>query len=199
MKEIINKEIAKKLMQKKGQVRGIALKSHQEFIIKEKGSEGLELLENVMAELGCPIKYKEIKSLNFYPLGLEAVALLAIKKVFGFKDEKFEEIGVFQTKTSLILKLFMKYFSSVKVMAEKSPDIWRKYYDVGDLRVIESNEKEKRLVIRIENFKIHKLHCHHLKGYIKNVVRMTTNRPVSCAEKKCIFEGDDYHEFVVKW
>jgi hypothetical protein len=199
MEEIINKEIAEKLMQIKGQVRGIALKSHQEFIIKEKGKEGLRKLENEMANLEYPIKYEEIKPLDFYPLGLEAIALLAIKKLFNFDSRKFEEIGIFQTKISFILKLFMKYFGSIGLIVEKGPEIWRRYYDVGTLKVVESDEKEKRAIIRIENFNVHKLHCHHVKGYIENVVRMTVNRPVSCEEKKCTFSGDDYHEFIVEW
>ena len=37
MQEIISKEIARKFMQIKGEVRGLALKSHGEFIFKEKG------------------------------------------------------------------------------------------------------------------------------------------------------------------
>lgn len=58
MDEILNKEIARKFMRIEGEVRGIALKSHQDFIIKEKEEEGLEKLEKELKELGYPIKYK---------------------------------------------------------------------------------------------------------------------------------------------
>ena len=64
MQDTLNKETASKLMAMKGEVRGIALKSHQEFIMNEKGEAGLKALEDEMASLGYPIKYKDIE-INF--------------------------------------------------------------------------------------------------------------------------------------
>lgn len=199
MEEIISKEIAKKFMEMKGEVRGVALKSHEDFIIKEEGEEGLKKLEEMMAELGCPIKYKEIKIMDFYPIGLEAVALLAIQKIFNFDEEKFEEIGIFQSKISLIIKLFMKYFGSIKMVIQRAPEIWRKYYTVGNLRIVEFDEDKGYAILRIEDFNIHWLHCRHIKGYCYNVVKMIVKKPVTCQETKCLSFGDKYHEFLLKW
>ena len=199
MPEIINKEIAKELIKIKGEVRGVALKSHQDFIVKEKGKEGLKSLEREMEELGFPIKYKEIKIMEFYPIGLEAIALLAIKKLFNFEDKKFEEIGIFQSKLSWIIRLFMKYFSSLELILKKAHQIWEKYYTVGELKVVELNKKERYVIMRLENFNLHSLHCRHVKGYCENVIKMTIKKPVTSEETKCPSLGDNYHEFIVRW
>ena len=199
MAEIINKGIAKEMMQIPGEVRGIALKSHQDFIIKERGRDGLIRLEKEMENLGFPVKYKEVKVMDFYPIGLEVIALLAIKQLFGFSDEKFEEIGIFQSKMSWIIKVFMRYFSSIDMVVKEAPNIWKRYYTVGSLKVVEYKKLEKRVVLRLENFKLHPLHCRHVKGYCENVVKMTVKKSVSSKEIKCPFLGDDFHEFVLTW
>ena len=199
MKEIITKEIADGFMKIKGEVRGIAPKSHVQFVVEEKGEKALKKIEGKMAELGQSIKYKNIRPMSFYPIGLEAVILLVIKELFDFNDEKFREIGRYQSKTSLIIKLFMKYFVSMKVVAEKTPEMWRKYYTVGDFKATELNEKEKYVILQIKDFKVHQVHCRMLEGYFVNVVKMVTKESATCKETKCPFKGDEYHEFLIKW
>jgi len=195
----ISKQIADKLMGAEGEARGIALKSHAEFILKELGPEGLKRLEDTMTEIGCPIRYKELESMKFYPMGMEIITLLAIKKAFGFDDKKFEEIGAFGSKISLILRIFMKYFISIKLVANQAPNIWGKYYTVGNLKATQVDADKKQVILKLENFKLHPLHCIHLKGYFASVVKMVVKGNVVCQETKCPFSGDEYHEFLIKW
>ena len=199
MKEIITKEIADELMEIKGEVRGIAPKSHVQFVVEEKGEEVLKKIEEKMMELDHPVEYKNVKPMSFYPIGLEGITLLVIKELFNYDDKKFREIGIYQSKISLIIKLFMKYFVSMKVIAQKVPEMWRKYYTVGDLRITELNEKEKYTVIEVKDFQIHQPHCRVLEGYFASVVKMVTNENTECKEIKCPFLGDNYHEFIIKW
>ena len=199
MEDIISKDIVKKLMNINGMVRGMAIKSHGDFVLKEKGRQDLEELERMMAEFGCPINHKKLQTWEFYPIGVEIVELLAIKKLFGFEDEKFEEIGSFESMSSLLIKVFLKYFTSFKTVAEQAPSIWKKYYTVGSLRIGEVNERERYAVLILENFKVHPLHCFHLKGYFASVLKMVVGSKVSCQETKCPFNGDSYHEFLLKW
>jgi len=199
MDEIISKTIADRLMKLKGEVRGLAIKSHGAFILKEKGEDGLKRLEDFMRELGYPLIHENIKGLSFCPVGLEVMELLVIKQLFDFNDEKFVEIGAFSSKLSLIMRMFIKYFVSVKLMAHQSPKIWEEYYTIGKLSVPEFNEEKKRLVLRVKDLNLHPLHCLHLKGYFSSVVKMVTNREVSCEETKCIYNGDDSHDFSLQW
>ena len=199
MEQIISKEELNRLMNIKGEVRGLALKSHGEFIVKEKDEQGLKELESKMMELGCPIDHKELGVMNFYPISTEAIALLMIKGLFNFDDQKFREMGIFSSKTSLIMKLFIKYFISINVMVKQASKMWKEYYTVGNLETVEFNKEKKYLVLRLENFNVHPLHCLHLEGYFSSIVKMIVKAPVICNETKCVHLGDRYHEFLLKW
>ena len=199
MKETITKEIVDELMKIKGEVRGIAPKSHVQFVVEEKGEEVLKKIEEKMKELGYPVEYKNMKPMSFYPIGLEATTLLVIKELFNYDDQKLREIGVYQSKVSLIIKLFTKYFVSMKVIAQKAPEMWRKYYTVGNLRITELNEKEKYTIIEVKDFQVYPSHCRMLEGYFGNVVKMVVNKNTKYKETKCPFLGDNHHEFLIKW
>jgi len=140
MNEVISKKTIDQLMQAKGEVRGVVLKTDEEYIIKEKGEEGVEKLERRLKELGHPIKYNEIKIMSFYPVGLRALSLLTIKEVFNFSDEDIRKMGTFATKMSLIIRLFTKYFlSKERVVMKESPKMWKKHWTVGKLVPVELN------------------------------------------------------------
>jgi len=199
MEKIISKEELDELLSLKGEVRGMGVKTHANFVLKEEGKEGVEKLEKAMEDLGYPIKFKEIKSTSFIPLGVEAIVLLVIQRLFNYEDKKFQEIGSFHVKTSLIIRLFMKYFVSFEKMQVEGPKIWRKYFTTGDLKIA-SFDKEKRFAsFKLENFKFHPLHCQILIGTFIIVIQMMTNGKATCEETKCIYRGDQYHEFLLKW
>lgn len=199
MEQIIEKEELEKLTKINGEVRGVALKSHADFILHQKGQLELDKLENVLAELGYPIKFKEIRIWDFYPVGIEIIELLAIKRLFGFEDDKFEDIGTFGSVSSFIMKLFMRYFSSIRMVVKQAPKIWKKYYTVGELKVKELDEKERRIVLTVENLFLHPIHCLHLKGFFSSVVQLVVKEKPSCEETKCVHKGDLLHEFVIRW
>ena len=172
-----------------------------EFVLKEKGKKGLEKVEKEFKELGYPFKYKEVKAMSFYPIGMRAISWLAIRKTLNFNDEKIKEMGVFATKVSFIVKLFIKYFFSVeKVFYEESPKMWRKHWTIGELEPVEFNQKEKYGIIRLKNFNIHPIFCCYFQGYLSGVLQMLVKTTkITCEETKCSFRGDKYHEFSLKW
>jgi len=199
VEEIITKQIADELMKIEGETRTISIKGDIEYVIYKRGKESLEKIENEMKNLGYPIKYNEIRIMDFYPIGLEAIVFLVIKKLFNFSDKEFVEMGEFNSKLSLIVKLFMKYFVSIEVIAKHAPKMWKKLYSIGELEITEINKKEKLTVLKIKNFKLHPLHCLTVKGYISNVMKMVIGGNVICEETKCVFNKNDYHEFLIKW
>jgi len=201
MNQELNQETVKKIMEAKGEVRGVTLKTDMEFILKEKGEEGLKKLEDELEKLGQPIKFHEIKTMDFYPIGLRAVSLLAIEKVFGFDDEKIKEIGLFATKTSLIIKLFVRYFLSVqRVFMKEAPRLWSKHYTAGELNTVELNEEKKYGIIRLKNINIHPIVCCYLEGYFCGILHLIIKSSrINSQENKCTFRGDEYHEYLLKW
>jgi|YelNatPaOPRAMG01_1025707.scaffolds.fasta_scaffold08839_2 hypothetical protein len=197
----LTKEVAQKLMEIKGEVRGVVFKTDAEYVLKEKGEEGLKKVEEELEKLGYPIKYKEIKVMGFYPVGLRALSLLAIKKVFDFDEEKIREIGFFATKVSLIVKLFIRSFLSVeRVFFKEAPRLWKKHWNVGELIPVELDEAKKYGILRLKNFSLHPIFCCFLEGYFAGVAQMVIKSPqITCQETKCTFRGDEYHEYLIKW
>lgn len=199
MEEIISKEKIDSLMKLEGEVRGAGMKSYAEFILKEEGKEGLAKLQELMAKLGYPIKYQDMRAMEFFPIGLEALTLLAIKRLFDYDDKKFQEIGELGTKLSIIIRLFMKYFVSPPKLLKEAANMWRKGATVGDFKVVEYNKNKKYLILRLENFRLHPLHCQVIKGYLSGALQMILKGKATAEETKCIYQDDDYHEFLVKW
>ncbi|MBL7142301.1 MAG: hypothetical protein ISS83_01360 [Candidatus Pacebacteria bacterium] len=195
------KETAKKLFETKGEARGVALKTDLEFILKEKGEKGLKQVEDYLKEIGFPIKYKEVKVMNFYPIGLRIISLLAIKEVFNFDDEKIKSIGVFATKVSLIIKLFIKYFfSTQRVFLKEAPKIWDKHYTISKLLPAELNEEKKYAIVKIEDLALDPIFCTYLGGYFCGILKMLIKtQSIDFEETDCPFRGGKYHEFLIKW
>ena len=200
MEEIVTKEEFNELMGLEGKARGIPFKTQADFIIKKEGKEGLKRLEDTMAKLGYPLKYRKMRSMDFYPLGLLAVNMIAIKRLFNYDDKKFQEMGSVEAKSSsLIIRLFMSYFVSIDLAAKKVSEIWRKHYTLGELKVVELNKEKKYIVLRLENFRCHSLFCQDLVGYFPSMVEMVVGSDVTCEEIKCVHRGDEYHEYLLKW
>lgn len=199
MEQVISKEEFNELMKLEGEVKGTGIKTHGKFILKEEGEEGLKKIEETMAGLGYPIKLKGIKSTTLYPFGVEAAILLAIKRLFNYDDKKFNEMGRFHAKSSLIIRLFMKYFVSLERVSEEGLKIWRRYFTIGSLEVVEVDEEKRHMIFRVKNFWFHPLHCQILMGSIPTIIQMIVGGKVICEETKCLYRDDEYHEFVLKW
>lgn len=199
MNQLISKERLEYLSSLPGEVKGMGMKTHADFILKEEGPEGLKKLEESMEEVGYPVKYEELKRMAFYPLAMEALTIEFMQKLFDYDEEKFQEIGRFHSKTSWIVKLFMKYFFSFDKMAKEAPKIWRKYFTTGKLTLVDYSEEKKYTILRVEDFRFHPLHCEIVKGTLSTVIQMMVKGKVKCEEKKCVYRGDDYHEFYISW
>ena len=139
MEKIISKEELDELMKIKGEVRGISLKNYGKFILKEKGKEGLEKIEEVMADAGCPIKYKKIKVMDFYPLWQNVATFMAIKRCFNFDEKKFQEMGKFCFKSPTLIRLLTKYWLSFEKAVKSVPKMWGTYFTVGNLKATDYN------------------------------------------------------------
>lgn len=204
MEQIISKEIAEKLMKVKGELRGAVFKTDIQFILKEKGKEGLKKIEKEMERLGYPFEYEKIRVTSFYPIGLRAVSLLVMKKVLGFSNEKITEMGFEAPRSSFILRLSMKFLAftrSAKLWYQNTPGLWRKFVTIGEFSVPEFDEKDKKIVIdRIRDFNVHPILCTYLLGILPSFNELARGLSgLTCKETKCSFQGGKYHEFLVKW
>ena len=196
---MLTKEKVKELMKIKGEIRGAHIKDDWSLILEKRGEEGVKEIEDRMVELGLPLKYKEIKALEFYPLGWGIISYLTIKEIFNLDEEDIKKWGASAVKFSLLMKIFMKYFASLKLISKQIPTIWREHYTIGDLEMSEFSKEKRYVILRLRNFKIDPAYCPLSNGYFSKVAEMIVKNPVTGKETKCPFKGDPYHEFLLTW
>ncbi len=202
MPSIISKEELEEFSKVKGNVTGACILSDLEFILRKEGEKGLKRLEDTLANLGYPLKYSEIKRnlTTLYPLTWAVVLIVTIKRLFNYNDKDLKEMGEAEAKiSSLIIRLFMRYFVSFEKAAKEAPRMWREHYKVGDLKIVEHDKEKKYVVLRIENFAPHPLILKVLKGYFAGIIKMIVGKDVDSKETKSPFKGDGYCEFLLTW
>jgi predicted hydrocarbon binding protein len=202
MEEIISKEEFNQIMKIKGEGRGIVFKPELEFIIKEEGEIGLQQLEEAMEKIGHPLRYKTLKSMDLYPLKKKALMLILMRKLFNYNDEKFKEIGGSSAKFPALLRRLVNFLMSsknIKDIFKHINNIWKMYFTVGELEMVEFHEKEGLAIIRLEDFRVHPLECKFLIGFWSTLLQLLIKKEVTCEETKCMHKGDEYHEFLLKW
>ena len=196
---ISEKEIKKILASVKGEIRGIGLRTDWEYVLHKEGKEGLQKLEKTLQKYGINLRFSEIEDMDFYPLSWDLISLLVIQDLFGYKEEDLLRMGETAAKFSLILRLFLKYFVSLKLVLSQATKMWRSYYTIGRLEPVELNEKEGYVRIALKDFDVHPIYCTVLRGYFEAIAKMIIGKEVTSQEEKCSFRGDDYHQFKISW
>lgn len=200
MEQIISKEEVDKFTHLKGEVRGFGMRHNIDFLLREEGKEGLKRLEDAMVSIGHPIEYKKIRRTDFYPLYLDVITLLVIKRLFNWDDKKFQEMGRSAAKVPLVIRnFFFKGLFKPQTFIKEIPRIWRKAYTIGDFEAVEVNEIKKYIVFRLKNFRLTPIHCQILIGLLSGLFRIIIKSDTVCKEKRCLYRGDEYHEFLLKW
>jgi hypothetical protein len=201
-KEILNKEIAEKLMKIEGESRGMSLRGDIAYIMAKKGEAGLKKWKEELEKVGCPMKYEKIKTLGLYPVGWRATSLLVMKKVFGWGDEEFRDLGRFEFSVGMpsTVRIFIKFFHSIEAIVRRASQIYKKYFTKGELSIPDFSPTEKYIIVRIKGLDLIPEFCRVLEGYFENTMKTISRiKGVECHETKCTFRGDEYHEFLIKW
>ena len=182
-----------------GTCRGVVLKTDEDFVVREKGLEGIKQVEIALHRIGYPLTYNKIKTMDFYPLKWRIASLVAIRNQFDFSDEKIKEMGMAAPKFSLITKIFIKYFSSISLMAKQAPSIWKRHYGSGELIIKTVDEKSRLIILELIGLNIDPLFCIYLSGYFSTMIQMVTGSSVICRETKCFYSGSSSHEYELTW
>jgi len=204
MKEIISKEEVERIKNIKGEVRGLALKNYGRYILQEHKKEGLKKLEETSQALGCPIKYDEIRATSFYPLWWSFLTFAIIKKLFNYDEEKFQEMGRFCFKLPNLLRLWLQYLMSLDKAAESAPKMYKTMLTAGKLTVPDYSKEQKYVIIRMEDYPVYpidtpRIYCNFLIGYYCTAIQIVTGKKVTGEEINCVYKGDRYHDFMLKW
>jgi hypothetical protein len=200
-------EEIKKIMETPGKIKGSAFKGELEYILEKKGEEGLKAVEKKTEKLGYPIKYKEIQETKWYPIGLKMISFYAFLTTFNWGEKELAEIAESSVKVSFIVRFFMRHFlSPEKIFKVAATRLWKRYFSVGSLESADFYNVEKKGaggygILRIKNFKLHPFYCLYLGLFFVGIAKLTDPRfkEVNIEETKCMFRGDPYHEYLLKW
>jgi len=127
----VSKEEISEIVSNDGKVRGVVLYTDAEYIRRHEGEETLRRVEQETEEMGYPIDYGKVKLMDWYPIGLRAISLQAIKKVLNWDDEQLKGMGRSAPTYSIITKLMLRYFVSLNTLVERVQSYWDKNYTVG--------------------------------------------------------------------
>jgi len=158
----MNRKDLERLKKLEGMARGVTLKTDATYVLKKIGEEGLIKLQQKTKEIGWEINYKEIKTMNWYPLGSRIISLLAAKESFNWGDEEIKNMGNCAPKYSFIASLMMKYFLSLKRVFEEVPKYWQNHYTIGELIPFKIDEKKKYIILQLKDFNPHPVMCLYL-------------------------------------
>ena len=193
-----SKEKIDELMRTAGEVRGVTLYTDAEYIRRHEGEEALRHIEEETREMGYPIDYGEVRTMGWYPIGLRAVSLLAIRKVLDWSDEQLKEMGRAAPKYSIITKLMLRYLVSPEALMKSFETYWRKNYSEGSLS---GKVADKSLILYLKDFEVPDPLYPYLEGYFASILGMVIGNyeKISVEHTKWLDGDREYHELVLRW
>ncbi|MBD3208442.1 MAG: hypothetical protein GF370_03235 [Candidatus Nealsonbacteria bacterium] len=201
MEETTLQERIQKISLAEGKTRGVVMKPDIQFIIRKRGREGVEQVENEMEKLGVPLDLDNIRISKYYPIGIRTIFLLTAKRILGFSDQDMREMGTEVPKFSSIMRFFMKSFlMDENVFFQKAPSYWEKFVSVGEVTVPYFDAGRNVATVRLDDFNIDPVFCPYVEGVFSSFVKIITGaNKVHSKETECSFKGGDYHEFELSW
>ncbi|MEM3397423.1 MAG: hypothetical protein QXE27_05540 [Thermoplasmata archaeon] len=106
-------------------------------------------------------------------------------------------MGQLSPQISSVSKLFLPYFLSINRAIELAPKVWKEQYSTGELQIVENSPQRARALLK--NMKTSKLMCIYLTGYFVGMAALCKVKNPVCTETKCVHDGNDCCEFVLKW
>jgi len=194
------REVVKKLLKIKGEVRGACSRAFPRCLENLEGKGSVEKLEAVLEKVGFPIDFSKVNASDWYPVGIDSIWLTVSRKLFNWRDKHIIEIGKCIPKCSLLTKLVSKYIIPVQVSYKKIAEQWDRYFTIGRVEITNFKEKEKYGKIRVKDIKLHPNMCLFWIGYFHTLSSFILRaKEIQVKETKCMFKNDPYHEFRVTW
>ena len=197
----VTEEEIKKEMELPGLTRGF--QGDLNYVLEKKGPEGVKKVEKETEKLGYPIKYEDLSESKWYPIGLRMVSLYSILAAFDWGKKELAELAECVPKVSFVMKFFMRYFASPqKTFKVAAPIIWKRYFNVGAFETVyfKRTGKDGYAVLRIKDFRSSSIFCFFLGHFFIGAFKLAARfKEVDFEETKCVFKGNPYHEYLIKW
>jgi hypothetical protein len=181
-----------------GYVRGVVLCTDAKYVLRDGGEETLKRVQIEAEDMGFPIDYGNVKQMNWYPIGLRAISLFAIKNALNWDDEKLMKMGMSAPKHSIITKMMLRFFVSMDILSEKAQHYWNKHYSVGSVMVKVDNSSA---FICLRGCNMPRALAPYLEGYFIGATSMVigNHQHIGLAESIWMHGDGECNEFVLNW
>lgn len=170
-------------------------------INKRYGADGYEKVLRLLSENGFEIpELSDKRAFDWIASTYSSALMVGMAKAFNYKREDFIEMGKELVAFNTLSKWFIKFFVSPKKTIEFAVKNWHRNFSYGRLTLEKYDIQNKTVVLRLWDFDKHPISCDFTIGFfIKMSEIILYQKPKKVEETKCIYQGDEYHEFVIKW
>jgi hypothetical protein len=187
-------------MGSRGNVKGSVLQSRLEFVLRQRGAEGLA---RVLARLPAPER-KAISGLilpfAWYPFETNERLDLAIAEEMGRGDSIFRELGAASADDNLTSASQLHYIRehNPHALLKQASGIYSVYYDTG--RREYARATETRAVLRThDSLSFSVADCLTVVGWHVRAIEMCGGRNVRDSQPQCRALGGACCEYVFEW
>jgi hypothetical protein len=169
IQEIDLKRVIEEMKNIKGMERGADIHYLINYTKTKEGLNGFQRLLNELEKNGYYLpNSKNIKNDDWISSSIPTIYMVAMAKVFFWTTKDIEEMGENEvTFSPFLIKVFIKYIGSLKQVAEGSAKQWREHFDFGRLELIDFDEKNKKITMRLYDFILHPVVCYFHAGLLK--------------------------------
>ena len=195
---MISEEEISEIVSTSGEVRGVVFCTDAEYVRRHEGEQALRRVEEETRAMGYPIDYSKVRVMDWYPAGLRAVSLFAIKKALNWGDEQLREMGRAAPKYSIITKLMLRYLVSPETLVDKLGIYWSRNFTVGSLT---GKAADRAVSVRLEDCPIPPPALPYMEGYFVGVMSMVigNDKQIRMEQTKRAYGGGKCYEFILKW
>ncbi len=134
---------------------------------------------------------------SWYSLEVLVAENEAIEKAIGVGEVRAATIFTAEYDLNTVYKMFMRIASPSFVIG-KVAQLWRQYYDVGELVVL--TNRPGYLELELRDFPIQKdLYCTALCGYMQKTVELTNCKNGRVEHPSCRSRGDERCIYHATW
>jgi hypothetical protein len=193
------KKEAEEVLQIKGHERGTDIKYLVKYAKLKKGEDGHRKVVEALRGIGYEMPDTDkIDDMEWIPASMPTLYMLAMFISFNWNEQDLIEMGKKLLSFSPLTKLFVKFFVSPLQTFKTGAKKWNSHYDFGKAEAIEYTDHS--VVLRLTNFKKHKITCFYLSGIFTKIIELAVgSKSIKTVERKCIFNGDDSHDFLIRW
>ncbi len=183
-------------------VKGTSISGRLKYVQRYFGDAKLD---EVMAglsdqEAATQIKRSGALRSSWYPLDLLVDLSRTIDKVCGHGDGKLYRTmagQVAEDDLSTVYKVFFK-LASPGFIIEKAAQVWRQYYDSGEMVVLE--RQPGHAIMELRDFDSpNAVHCEMAAGWMERSIAMSGGKDVVLEHAPCRGRGGERCRFEARW